>query len=87
MRNPKTIKIRIAVAVDYAGNYAAGGWKGASADEAMEQAREGLVNLDQYDGGHQRYWVDIEVPVPQATRFIGAVTVEAENLGEENHSS
>ena len=62
----KTVKVRIAVAVDPDGNWNAYGWTDADG-VAMELALEGVAS------GEARYWVTAELPVPPAPEVAGAV--------------
>ena len=73
---PKTVKVRIAVAVDRDGKWNASGWGKGSAyanGEAMDIAIEGV------DEGEARYWVEAELPIPEAE------TISADKVVEEQH--
>lgn len=68
MDTPKTIKVRIPVAVDGAGKWSTCAWcfpdaGGADADEALSASVENL------DSGHELQsvvWIEAEIPIPQA---------------------
>ena len=62
----KTVKVRIAVAVDAQGNWASVGWSGKG-DYLRDVAREG-VNED-----GTLYWVEAEVPIPSVQVIQGEV--------------
>lgn len=53
----KTVKVRIAVAVDPEGKWNACGWSDMDEDRAMELACEPLQE------GEDRYWVTAELPI------------------------
>lgn len=61
-----TVKVRIAVAVDDCGNYVAysDGWK-KSWEDCME------LMLDDLNPGEARYWVEAELPLPDANIIAG----------------
>ena len=66
----KTIKIKIAVAVDTNGKWAASGWgvdDKPTLDTPMNVAVEGV------EPGEHRYWVEAEVQVPETSAIQGEV--------------
>lgn len=63
----KTIKVRIAVAVDPDGDWNSCGSKSLSEDEAMELAGEPLSE------GEARYWVTAELRVPEIAEVAASV--------------
>lgn len=69
----KTTKIRIAVAVDAAGEWSAAGWKGARDSEAMESAVDAGSELS---GLHQQYFLTIEVPLLRPIELTTAAVEE-----------
>jgi len=70
----KTVKIRIALAVDRQGNWGAAGWKGAKDPEAMEQVME----PGEISGTVQEYFLTIDVPLPMPKPIeLNAAVVEA----------
>lgn len=58
----KTIKVRIALCVDNEGNYAASGYPTRA---GCEDAPFNYLN-DNLSETVRRYWVEVEVPVPDA---------------------
>jgi hypothetical protein len=79
MAKPKTTKIRIAVAVDAAGEWSAAGWKGARDAEAMESAVDAGGELS---GTHQQYYMTIEVPLPRPIELTAATVEEGPLVSE-----
>ena len=68
----KTVKVRIAVAVDSQGNWAASGWSGkgdpgAASDYMADIARDGVGE------GEALYWVEAEIPMPEVQTIQGDV--------------
>ena len=66
----KTVRVRIAVAVDPNGEWNASGWNSLTDkydDVAMGIALEGVGE------GEARYWIEAELPLP-----TGAATVQAD---------
>lgn len=66
----KTVRIRIAVAVDQQGHWNASGWSGeyspakdAAIDSALEYCGSGAV----------LYWVEADLPIPEAVVVQGEV--------------
>lgn len=55
----RTIKIRIAVAVDPTGDWGSAGWSGADESKLHDYAAETMEN------GERRYWFEGEVEVPE----------------------
>lgn len=68
----KTVRVRIAVAVDPSGDWSASGWKtsnGPAGKEAMD------IALDSVGEGEARYWVEAELPLPSAAQDVEADAV------------
>lgn len=65
----KTVKVKIAVAVDPDGDWNANGWSSADDDIMMMD----LV-VDTLKDGEARYWVEAELPVPETQSVQGQVT-------------
>lgn len=65
----KTVKVRIAVAVDPDGKWAATGWEGLKTDEAFD------FILDDLKHGESRFWLTAELPVPD----VAEIQAEIEN--------
>ena len=63
----KTVKVRIAVAVDPSGNWESCGWRGSSDEEAMDVAVESVGTSE------ARYLVTAELPIPEAVEVAGKV--------------
>lgn len=55
----KTVKVRIAVAVDPFGNWCAAGWNGTTEDKLRHNASENV------DSGERIYWLTAELEVPE----------------------
>jgi len=64
----KTVKVKIAVSVDPTGDWFSAGWKGASEEEMHSYTIDGLEN------GESRYWLEAELPVPEAPTIHPTVT-------------
>lgn len=64
----KTVKVRIAVAVDPEGNWGCAGWKNADQDELHSYAVENLEN------GEHRYWLDAELKIPEIPEISATVS-------------
>ena len=62
----RTIKVRIAVAVDPTGGWASGGFSNAAPNTAMDIAIECL------QPGERRYWLEAELEVPE----VQTITVQ-----------
>lgn len=72
----KTVKIRIAVAVDQDGTWGACGWKGAKDSEVMELARENAeTSGDGLYRAEQHYYVSVEIPLPRPVEVTGDMVV------------
>jgi hypothetical protein len=69
----KTVKIRVAVAVDQSGDWNAHGGARVREQNAMSTAAETLGS------GEARYWLTAELPVPGTTEIAADVTPSAEN--------
>lgn len=67
MEAPKTVKVRIAVAVDPSGDWNASGWRGCDDQTAMGNT------LDTLNEGEARYWLEAELPIPQVTTVAAEV--------------
>ncbi|TPG41930.1 hypothetical protein EAH89_28195 [Roseomonas nepalensis] len=68
MSEPKTITVRIAVAVDAEGKWFASGWHDARGNDAMTAASEQVAL------GEARYWVTAELPLPMVTEVPGTIS-------------
>ena len=67
----KTIKVRIAVAVDKDGKYVASAYNSNDSwDECMSCA------LDLLEPGEARYWVTAELPLPETGTIEGKIESE-----------
>lgn len=59
----KTVKIRVAVAVDPSGDWYAAGWSMYNGEpnsvEAMDEAIDGV------ESGEACYWLEAELPIPE----------------------
>jgi hypothetical protein len=66
----KTVKVRIAVAVDRDGVWHAAGW-GSGGVPATDAAMD--IAVEAIGPGEARYWVTAELPVPGEVEFAGAV--------------
>jgi hypothetical protein len=67
----ETVKVRIAIAVDREGKWAAYGFSRTDGSPANEEAWE--IVLDIVDDGEARYWVTAELPVPEDADVVGSV--------------
>jgi anti-sigma factor RsiW len=63
----KTVKIRIAVAVDPTGDWNAYGGGSMKDKDAMEFATEVLAD------GETRFWLTAELPVPEVAEVVASV--------------
>jgi len=61
----KTVKVRIAVAVDPCGNWNASGWLNPDGQIAEGEAMD--IAIDGVNEGASKYWVEAELPVPVTT--------------------
>lgn len=71
----KTVKVRVAVAVDPTGKWNASGWNadnGEPVEDAMDIAIEGVGE------GATRYWLEAELPVPE----VQTVTAKIERAAK-----
>ncbi len=66
MTEPKTVNVRIAVAVDKNGEWRANGWNGDDGS-AMGRATDWL------EIGVRCYWVTATLPIPEAQEIAGKV--------------
>ena len=65
----KTVKVRIAVAVDPKGHWQASGWR-----DAGEEVWDCV--LDCVDDGEARFWITAELPIPESIEVQGKVEKE-----------
>lgn len=80
----KTIKIRIAVAVDENGTWGACGWKGAKDSEVMDIARENAEGGGEgLYGAEQQYFVTVEVALPRLVELGAALVETGERINAE----
>lgn len=64
MHTNRTVRVRIAVAMDEGGEWSASGWGGHDqpyAPEAMESS------LQCVGGIAARYWIEVELPIPDSS--------------------
>jgi anti-sigma factor RsiW len=66
---PRTVKVRIAVAVDPSGNWNATGDANTSPANSMSNA----VDFGDIAHGEARYWITAELPVPVVAEVPGCV--------------
>ena len=72
---PKTIKIKIPVAVDHLGRWYAYGWR-TSTDQGPinhDQLLE-VTDSDSIGPSEALYWITCELPMPQKEEFAATVT-------------
>jgi hypothetical protein len=67
------VKIRVAVAVDEAGNWNSCGWGGPKSPPAYSEQMD--IAVDGVDAGEARYWLEAEVDLPSGAKPIDAVVV------------
>lgn len=63
----KTVKVRIAVAVDPSGQWTAAGWPN------MEHVD--MCAVDDLGPGESYFWVEAELPIPEITTVEGTTSV------------
>lgn len=68
MTEQRTVRVRIAVAVDSSGKWGSCGWMGADEEDAMCHACEALDAL-----GEALYWLEAELPLPTASTIAAKV--------------
>jgi hypothetical protein len=68
----KTVKVRIAVAVDPSGDWSASGWLKRDGKVAEGEAMD--IAIDGVNEGEARYWVEAELPIPEPQVFTGSVS-------------
>ena len=68
----KTVKVRIAVAVDHYGNWNASGWLNHDGKIAEGEAMD--IAIDGVNEGEAKYWVEAELPIPEPQVFTGSVS-------------
>ena len=71
MSSGKTVRVRIAVAVDPDGFWSANGWAGSNEKVHMERA------CDTVGEGEARYWLEADLPIPEQQTFEATVTEES----------
>ena len=59
----KTVKVRIAVAVDPDGNWNASGWRKPDGKPAEEEAMD--IAIEAVEEGEARYWIEAELLLPE----------------------
>lgn len=72
MSEPKTIRVRIAVAVDEAGSWYASGWSDQDPEDTKERTSESLGYTQK--GQSHLVWVEADVPLPSVPTIQGTVT-------------
>jgi hypothetical protein len=68
----KTVKVRIAVAVDPEGNWNSCGWSDAPSDKSMTD-----IAADMVGDGEAHFWLTAELPIP-VVREVGEVEAKVE---------
>ena len=68
----KTVKVRIAVAVDPYGNWNASGWLNRDGQIAEGEAMS--IAMDGVKEGEAKYWVEAELPIPEPQIVTGFVS-------------
>lgn len=66
----KTVRVKIAVAIDPTGNWNSSGWSNNGVPvikDAMDIAVDGVGD------GEQRYWIEADIPVPEQFVIEGIV--------------
>ncbi len=63
-------KIRIACGIDESGNWGAYGWRDGE-DYLFWDAMDGVA---EFAGAQSRFWIEVEVPIPEKTVLEGAIT-------------
>lgn len=62
----KTVRVRVAAAVDPTGQWSANGWSGADGDD-MDLAIDGVGE------GEARYWITADLPIPVVREIVASV--------------
>ncbi len=73
----KTVKVRVAVAVDPSGKWSAAGW--SREDGTPDEGAAMDVVLESVDEGEARYWIEAELPLPGTVTFKGEIKRDGEN--------
>jgi hypothetical protein len=73
MNEPKTVRVRIAVAVNQHGHYSADGGRGASDQRLAQNVRQFVKGL------HALHWIEADVPLPLAPVVVEGTTAPAED--------
>jgi hypothetical protein len=74
MNEPKTVRVRIAVAVNQHGYYSADGGRGAGDAKLKQNVREFVKGFAAF------HWIEADVPLPLAPQTIhGEATATAED--------
>lgn len=85
MDKPKTVRVRIAVAVDETGDWSASGWRltpGRSPAGHYDEMQG--IALDGVMGKHVVYhWIEADIPIPEETTHV----VEPIAAGEHHEPS
>ena len=68
--SPKTIRVRIAVAVDEHGHYRCDGWAGGTDEDIAVSAREFLMNSE---GNECVHFIEANLPLPESVTVEGEV--------------
>lgn len=63
----KTVRVKVAVAVDPTGNWNASGWRDGDDIEKMGTA------FDPLEPGEARYWLTAELPIPEKVEVVAEV--------------
>lgn len=71
----KTVKVRIAVAVNEKGEWVASGWRTQRGGDDMANPSDNyLSNAAREDVGGSVYWIEAEVPVPETLTIQGKLS-------------
>ena len=64
----KTVKVKIALAIDPEGRWAVAGWSDADLDDLHSFA------IDHISTGEARYWLTADVPIPETNELEAMLT-------------
>lgn len=72
MDKPKTVRVRVAVVVDEAGDWSSAGWRMATGKktETHDDDMQGAA-LDGVRGKHVGFhWIEADIPIPETTTQV-----------------
>lgn len=69
----KTVKVRIAVAVDRLGNWNSCGWPATAKDHEGDMM---ALSCETVEPGEARFWITAELPIPEVKEVAGEVERE-----------